>query len=233
MTQPNGADARDERTRDPSYGVAPWNELNVRAATIHSCIEALLKEPEGRRPFLASRLLADYRWTYEARDGRYPAEVEVLVAALNRVARQEAPAPAETREPWRFCPWCGREDQHPRSECAVVLFECESCDVVGEFQPSMTGCAACGKPIVIGTESALQARFATPPAPGASEMRLTREQIEEALPPLGRIWCGQCEGWDHECGCSPSVVERYREFAIEDITALAAGESAPMEEPNA
>ena len=24
---------------------------------------------------------------------------------------------------------------------------------------------------------------------------------------LGRLWCSNCESYDHECGCSPSILE--------------------------
>lgn len=57
------------------------------------------------------------------------------------------------------------------------------------------------------------------PLASDSEPLLSREAVREAIEraPFGRRWCGVCESYDHDCGCSPSINERTKRALLHEL----------------
>lgn len=54
---------------------------------------------------------------------------------------------------------------------------------------------------------------------GVSAIRQKLERVIRSWH-FGRVYCGTCGAYDHECGCSPSVNERRKEGCVSEALAL-------------
>lgn len=52
----------------------------------------------------------------------------------------------------------------------------------------------------------------------ATVLEAENERLREALRtiPLGRLYCGTCGEYDHDCGCIPSIIDRTRLEAMKN-----------------
>ena len=63
-----------------------------------------------------------------------------------------------------------------------------------------------------------------------SSVSAVREKLEEMILGwhFGRGYCSDCESYDHECGCSPTVTERRVKLYVSEALALLEGEPSEL-----